>query len=158
MLGDKFHMARFAKRDWSGLDSSKDVGKRSFSSNSLFKDKKEELGLIFGWAIISNEKGMPYYDVQGDHIPEDAMLAAATEFMIDHRTMKVMHSGKSVGTVVFAWPMTQEIAAAMGVKSTRTGLMVAVKPNSKAILERFRNKQYTGFSIGGNRLVDEDVL
>lgn len=116
-----------------------------------------ELGLIFGWAIISNEDGKPYYDTQGDHIPEDAMLRAAADFMESKRTMKIMHNGKKVGTVVFAWPVTEEIARAMGLKAKCTGLMVAVKPDNPSVVERFRNNQYTGFSIGGNRLEDEEV-
>ena len=124
---------------------------------ALKTSKDGELGLIFGWAIISTENGKPYYDTQGDYIPDDSMLRAAAEFMESKRTMKVMHNGKKVGTVVFAWPVTQEIAQAMGLKTKCTGLMVAVKPDSPRVLERFKNKQYTGFSIGGNRLEDEDV-
>jgi hypothetical protein len=123
----------------------------------LLKAENKKLGLIFGWAIISSENGQPYYDTQGDHIPDDSMLRAATEFMESKRTMKIMHGGKKVGTVVFAWPMTPEIAQAMGVKGNRTGLMIAVKPDNPNVLERFRNSQYTGFSIGGNRLIDEDA-
>lgn len=123
---------------------------------TLIKADKD-LGLIFGWAIVSTEDGEPYYDVQGDHIPEDSMLEAAADFMLKHRTMKVMHSGKKVGSVVFAWPMTEEIADAMGISSNRTGLMIAVKPDNPNVIARFKDKQYTGFSIGGNRLIDEDV-
>lgn len=128
---------------------------RKYDCTLIKADKS--LGLIFGWAIVSTEDGEPYYDVQGDHIPEDAMLEAATDFMLKHRTMKVMHSGKKVGAVVFAWPMTEEIAKAMGLSCDRTGLMIAVKPDNPSVIERFKNSQYTGFSIGGNRLVDEDV-
>lgn len=120
------------------------------------KDDKGDLGLVFGWAIVSSENGEPYYDTQGDHIPDDSMLRAATEFMLSRRTMKIMHSGKQVGKVVFAWPMTPEIAEAMGINGGRTGLMIAVKPDNPNVLSRFRDGQYTGFSIGGNRLVDED--
>jgi putative serine protease XkdF len=140
------------------LDTVKDKVEHVEKTFKLFKaDKKKDLGLIFGWAIVSCEDCKPYYDTQGDHIPEESMLEAATDFMLNHRAMKVMHSGKKVGTVVFAWPMTEEIAEAMGIKSARTGLMVAVKPDSKRVLERFKDNEYTGFSIGGNRLIDEDV-
>jgi hypothetical protein len=117
----------------------------------------DNLGLIFGWAIVSSENGEPYYDTQGDHIPEDAMLSAAADFMLSNRSMKVMHEGKKAGSVVFAWPMTEEIARAMGISGERTGLMIAVKPDNPNVLARFRDKQYTGFSIGGTRLIDEEV-
>lgn len=118
----------------------------------------DPLGLVFGWAIVCKESGKPYFDTQGDHIPEDSMLKAATDFMLTKRDLKVMHKGKRVGTVVFAWPVTKDIAKAMGLDGSRTGLMIGVKPDSATIVDRFREGQYTGFSIGGNRLVDEPVL
>ena len=122
----------------------------------IFKFLKS-LGLVFGWAIVSKVGGEEYYDLQGDHIPEDAMLEAATKFMEEHRVMKVMHKGKQAGEVVFAWPMTTEIAKAMGLKSGTTGLMVGVKPTDKKVLKDFEDGTLTGFSIGGHRLVDEEV-
>ncbi len=115
------------------------------------------LGLVFGWAIVSKNGTADYYDVQGDHIPEESMLKAATEFMQSKRSMKIMHKGKSQGTVVFAWPMTTEVAKAMGVETQKTGLMIAVKPDSKDDLEKFASGEYTGFSIGGDRVTDEEV-
>lgn len=123
---------------------------------NLFKyDKK--LGLIFGWAIISKIGNHEYFDTQGDHIPEDAMLEAATEFMLKRRTLKLMHRGESKGDVVFAWPMTEDIMKAMRINSQTTGLMVAVKPTSKQLIEAAEQGILQGFSIGGYRLVDEEV-
>ena len=37
----------------------------------------EKLDLVFGGAIISKINGEDYIDLQGDIIPEDAMLEAA---------------------------------------------------------------------------------
>ena len=84
-------------------------------------------------------------------------MKAAADFMLSRRTMKIMHQGKKLGTVVFAWPMTDDIAKAMGLSGKRTGLMVGVKPDSKRVLEAFKTGKYTGFSIGGNRLEDQVV-
>lgn len=117
----------------------------------------EELGLVMGWAIISNIEGEPYFDKQGDHIPEDAMLEAASEFMRNSRVAGDMHDGESHGRIVFAWPMTEDIAKAFGFETTVTGLMVAMKPDNDEVLEKFRNGDYTGFSIGGRRIKDEPV-
>lgn len=118
-------------------------------------DKK--LGLIFGWAIISKKGGEDYYDLQGDHIPEEAMLEASAEFMQNSRTLKLMHKGEKRGTVVFAWPLTTEIAKAMGLRSSVTGLMIAVKPTNKKMLKDVEDGKLTGFSIGGFRIEDEDA-
>ena len=101
--------------------------------------------------------GEPYFDTQGDHIPEDAMLKAATDFMQHSRAAKEMHEGGQIGDIVFAFPMTEEIAKAFSIQTSQTGLMIAMKPDSSEALEKFRDGTYTGFSIGGFRVRDEDV-
>lgn len=116
----------------------------------------DSLGLVFGWAIICKEAGQDYFDVQGDNIPEDSMLKAATDFMLDSRVAKEMHAGDQKGEYVFAWPMTSECAKAMGITTDKTGLMVAAK-FSPAILAKFKDGTLTGFSIGGQRIRDEEV-
>ena len=115
------------------------------------------LGLIMGYAIICTEEGEPYFDLQGDHVPEDAMLKAALDFMENSRVAKEMHDGDQVGTVVFAWPMTADIAKAFDILTRRTGLMIAVRPSDKGMLEKFQLGELTGFSIGGTRGEDEEV-
>ena len=115
------------------------------------------LGLVFGWAIVCKQDGADYWDLQGDQIPEASMLAAATDFMGTARVSKEMHSGGEAGTVLFAFPLTDDIAKAFGLETKTTGLMIAVKPNDAATLAKFRDGTYTGFSIGGVRLEDEEV-
>ncbi len=117
----------------------------------------EKLGLVMGWAIVCKENGAPYFDLQGDHIPEDAMLKAALDFMENSRTVKEMHSGEKQGAIVFAFPLTEDVAKAFGVLSHKSGLMIAMKPDSDEMLEKFRTGEFTGFSIGGIRLEDEEV-
>jgi hypothetical protein len=117
----------------------------------------EDLGLVMGYAIVCEELGEPYFDVQGDHIPEDSMLKAALDFMENSRTAKEMHTGDGKGTVVFAWPMTTDVAKAFGITTDKTGLMIAMRPSSDEMLGKFRDGTYTGFSIGGSRIEDEEV-
>jgi len=114
------------------------------------------LGLVFGWAIVCKKGGVEYFDTQGDHIPEDSMLSAATDFMVNARVAKDMHAGDEIGPIVFAWPMTEDIAKAMSIETGTTGLMIAMQP-PPAILQKFRSGEYTGFSIGGRRVEDEEV-
>ena len=137
--------------DWTEKDDTYDKG----STATVFK-VDDGLGLVFGWAIVCAKNGTEYFDTQGDHIPEDSMLSAAADFMENSRVGKDMHAGDKVGPVVFAWPMTADIAKAMGIQTTQTGLMVAMKPPPE-ILTKFRNGEYTGFSIGGRRVHDEEV-
>ena len=116
----------------------------------------DSLGLVLGYGIICTEEGEDYFDLQGDHIPEDAMLKAATDFMLNSRKADTMHDFEEMGTVVFAWPMTEEIAKAYELDPVRTGLMIARKPSDE-VLEKFKSGEFTGFSIGGKRIKDEVV-
>jgi len=114
------------------------------------------LGLVFGFAIVSKIDGQDFFDSQGDHIPEDAMLKAATDFMKASRSAKEMHKGDQIGSIVFAFPMTMEIAKSLNITTKMTGLLIAMQPEP-SVLEKFANGTYTGFSIGGVRIKDQEV-
>ena len=123
------------------------------SAQILKVDKS--LGLVFGWGIICKTNGdQDYVDTQGHHIPEDEMLAGGAEFMKNSRVSGDMHArtadGQPVmdGEVIFAFPMTTEIAKAFGLTTEKTGLMIAARP-SAAVLAKFASGEYTGFSIAG---------
>lgn len=115
------------------------------------------LGLVMGFAIICKEDGEDYFDLQGDHIPEDTMLKASMDFMQNSQIVKEMHQGEQTGSVVFAFPLTTDIAKAFGITTEKTGLMIAAKPDDPSTLAKFQSGELTGFSIGGYRLEDEEV-
>lgn len=127
-----------------------------FETRTEFAKFDEELGLVMGYIIVCTKNGEPYFDLHGDHITEDAMLKAATDFMENSRTAKEMHSGESRGTIVFAWPMTADIAKAFDIETETTGLMIAMRPDEE-MLQKFKDGELTGFSIGGFRGIDEEV-
>lgn len=130
---------------------------RSFTASTAEVVKvDEELGVVIGWAIVCTEKGERYFDVQGDHIPEDAMLKAAVEFMAESRAAKEMHAGDVVGDS-WVFPLTGDIAKSLGLTTEKTGLLVMMRPRTEAMLAKFRDGTYTGFSIGGRRIEDEEV-
>lgn len=131
---------------------------KNFEINTEVIKVDPSLGLVMGMAIICKEDGVDYFDVQGDHIPEDAMLKAALDFMENSQVAKEMHSGEEKGTVVFAWPLTTDIAKAFGIETSTTGLMIAVRPHDDEMLAKFKSGELTGFSIGGRRITDEDVV
>ena len=115
----------------------------------------DSLGLVMGFAIVCKQDGEDYFDVQGDHIPEDAMLSAAVDFMQNSRVAKEMHAGDSKGSVLFAFPLTSKIAKSFGIETKTTGLMIAMKPDNADMLAKFKSGELTGFSIGGRRITDE---
>lgn len=145
-----------------------------FSSTVDFLKVDEELGLILGFAIVCTEDGEPYFDLGSvdpvtgvrtrDHIPDDAMLRKATNFMKNARVACDMHTrdaeGNVVpdGSVVFAFPLTAEIAKSLDITTQRTGLLVAVAPDNPETLAKARRGEYRGFSIGGSLGPDNEIL
>lgn len=115
----------------------------------------ETLGLVFGFAIICKQNGEDYYDLQEDHIPEESMLKASLDFMQNSRVAKEMHEGDEAGGVPFALPITTDMLEYLK-SSGQTGLLIGMLP-SPSMLGKFKSGELTGFSIGGNRLIDEEV-
>lgn len=121
----------------------------------------EGLGLVFGWAIVCTENGEPYFDLnvdrEGTHkgkkvpenIPEDVMLKSALDFSQESECPgNEMHAGADKGRHVFLFPMTGDIAKALGIETTKTGLLVCYKPPAD-VLAKYVSGEYTGFSIQG---------
>ena len=84
------------------------------------------------------------------------MLKAAADFAAGARPGKEMHSGPDVGQHVFLFPMTGEIAKALGIETKKTGLLIGYKPPAD-MLAKFKSGEFTGFSIGGYVEDSEDV-
>lgn len=136
-----------------GVDS---MTETAFETRAEVIKIDEELGLVFGWAIICTEKGEPYFDLQKDHIPDSTMLVSSTDFMKNSRAATEMHLRSDAGSVIFAFPLTAEIAKAFSIQTDRTGLMIAMAPDDE-MLSKFKSEELTGFSIGGKRGIDRVV-
>jgi putative serine protease XkdF len=144
--------------DWKGKKpKKKESAVGEFAITTKICKVDDSLGLVMGFAIVCKQDGEDYFDVQDDHIPEDAMLGAAVDFMQNSRVAKEMHAGDSKGAVLFAFPLTTEIAKSFGIETKTTGLMIAMKPDNADMLAKFKSGELTGFSIGGRRITDEAV-
>lgn len=128
---------------------------KRFETFCKVKDIDKKLGLVFGWAMITKEDGQPYFDSQGDSIPDETMLKRSAEFMLSKRVAGEMHEVED-GDVIFAFPLTEELAKKLDIVSKRYGLLYGVKPSAE-VFAKFESGEYTGFSIGGERL-DEEVV
>lgn len=115
-----------------------------------------EHGLVFGFGIVCTENGVDYFDVQEDNIPEKSMLKAAADFAATARPGNEMHTGPDSGQHVFLFPLTAEIAKALGITTKKTGLLLGYKPTPE-VLAKFKSGEYTGFSIEGVRIKDLEV-
>lgn len=110
-----------------------------------------ELGCVFGWALVSKLGGADYVDTQGNHVPEDAMLQAVDEFMKGERMASEQHARMNAGEVRYSFPLTGDIAKAMGIECDRTGWLVGVACDDQ-MLKRFLAGELTGFSVGGQHI------
>lgn len=130
-------------------------------STAEFLKVDESLGIVFGFAAVCTENGEPFYDKQDEHLPEEAMLKASADFMENARVSTDMHAraGEEVvpdGTVLFAFPLTGEIAKALSITSPRTGLLIGMKPSAE-VLAKCKAGDHRGFSIGGRYQHVEEV-
>jgi hypothetical protein len=128
---------------------------REFEKRGRFFKVDDGKGIAYGWAIVCTEKGKQYVDTQGDHIPEDAMAAAAEEFSNNSRVAKDMHTGGQIGDVPFIYPVMKS-SKDLGIDSARTGMLVGFKPSDPELLKLIASGERTGFSIGGTLLESDE--
>ncbi|MES0340722.1 MAG: XkdF-like putative serine protease domain-containing protein [Candidatus Humimicrobiaceae bacterium] len=127
-----------------------------FKADITVTGVNESLGIVFGWGMVTDVNGSPYYDTDNLHINSDLMVKATSGFMEDSRTSNDSHTTSDIGIVVHSFPLSKEIALSMGVTSNVNGWMVGVKPNEE-ILQKFISGEYKGFSIEGEgNIVDEE--
>lgn len=121
------------------------------------------LGVLFGFGIVCKKRNPAtgaleqYYDDGSESAPdfsegisEHEMLKASADFMAAERAIEVEHRGPIVGgTVLFAFPLTEEIAKALGIKSDQTGLLVGVRPSDPEVVQKALRGELRGFSIFG---------
>lgn len=131
-------------------------------------------GIVFGFAIVSkvrNAEGVyeDYYDLNvdtdGPHkgqrvpeaIPDDAILKAVVEATEPgtHLVGDEMHDGPDSGTYPFMFPLTEDIAKALGIDAPKLGLLVGYRPEPD-VLKKFQDGTYTGFSMTGGRVEFEE--
>lgn len=129
---------------------------QSFETTARVLKVDEELGMVFGFAIVSKVDGEPHFDRQGDHIPESAMLKASMRFAESARPALEMHKGEERGQNVFLFPLTSDIAKALNIETRKTGLLVGMKPDP-AMLQKFKSGELQAFSIGGRRVREEVI-
>ena len=108
----------------------------------------DELGLVFGWALTTKANGADYFDLQGDNIVEDDLIKVAAAFMEAGGAGDTMHDRQRDGRVVFAMPLTAEVAKAFGIETDTHGLMIAMKPSPEDFA-KFKTGELCGFSIDG---------
>lgn len=117
----------------------------------------EEQRMAYGWASVITENGEAVVDTQGDIIEADELVKATTNFMMDARMAKMMHSGDGIGEVVHSFPLTAELAKALGIDCTKEGWIVGVKVHDDEVWKACKDGKLKAFSIGGTGVREEAV-
>lgn len=124
--------------------------------NTTFKSEifkfNDEQKLVYGWAYVSTVKGEISLDHSGEYIRPDELVKAATNFMLDVRVAKAMHSGSQIGEIVHSLPVTNEIATSLGITTDREGWIICVKVHDDSVWEDVKSGKLQAFSIGGRAL------
>ena len=115
----------------------------------------DEQRMVYGWASVITEKGVPVVDRQDDMIEADTLVKAVNEFMEHVRVGKAMHVGEQVGVVVHSLPITKEIGDALGIQSDREGWVVAYKVYDDDVWAMVKSGELAAFSIGGKAIKEE---
>jgi hypothetical protein len=111
--------------------------------------KNDDLQLVIGVAMVSNET-----DSQGDVIDERELTKAAMKAL--GAKVKIDHQGNSVGRVVQSLALTQDVAKALGIRLPNAGQslwIVALKVDDAGTWARVKAGELgDGLSIGGRGL------
>lgn len=122
-----------------------------------FVKTDEEARVVYGWASVITEKGVPVLDLHGDRISCDEMMKAATDFMQDSRVAKAMHEGDSIGEILHSFPLTKELASSLGIVCEKEGWIVGMKVHDDDVWGKIKSGAYSAFSIGGTATFEADA-
>ena len=115
----------------------------------------DEQRIVYGWASVVTENGVPVVDRQGDVIEADTLVKAVNDFMEHVRVGKTMHSGEQTGMVIHSLPVTKEICESLGIQCNREGWIVAYKVYDDAVWAMVKSGELAAFSIGGRAVKEE---
>lgn len=152
---DKTSARYWSCRMWEADTSVSEMTKAESSPEGKILKVDDEQRMVYGWASVVTEKGVPVVDRQGDVIEADTLVKAVNNFMEYVRVGKAMHTGEQVGVVVHSLPVTKEICDALGIQSDREGWVVAYKVYDDSVWAMVKSGELSAFSIGGRATKEE---
>lgn len=118
------------------------------TKGEIFKINDEQR-MVYGWASVISEDGIPVKDRQGDIVEAPTLESAVNKFMETVRVGKKMHSGEQIGVIVHSFPLTNDIAKSIGIETNREGWIIGMKVNDEETWNRVKKGELRAFSIGG---------
>ena len=121
----------------------------NFSANAKITKIDDEKHLVFGWASIIEENGVPVVDLQGDVIDEPTLEEMAHKFITESRKAKANHFGKKVGEIVESCVFSKQLQQALGIDLMKVGWFIVVKVYDPDVWQMVKSGELQAFSIGG---------
>lgn len=128
-----------------------------FTTEVYKVEKADGRTLLYGFAACDTVGGKAYFDLQGDHLPGPVLEEAALDYAKYSRVVLYEHDGEPVGKAVFVFPLTEELAAELGIESGRTGILVGLEVD-KQTSDAYDAGLIAGFSIGGMMVKEGDEV
>jgi cation transport regulator ChaB len=120
-----------------------------YSSSVKIIKMDDEQRVVWGWASVATEDGKAVFDVHGDHIPMSELTKASIDFMENVRVGKSLHQGEQTSSVIGCLPLSQELAKALGIETTREGLIMGFRVHDDATWGLIKSGELPALSIGG---------
>lgn len=115
----------------------------------------DALRVVWGWASVAVEKGVPVIDKQNHIVEIDGLQKAAHNFVAEFRTGSNTHKSLGVGTVVESMVFTKEVQKSLGIDLGREGWYIGMKIHDDALWQRVKKGEMKGFSIGGTAVLED---
>lgn len=137
--------------------TAKDQALKSMRFDVPISKTVEDQNLVFGWASVIEENGVPIYDLQGHRISEDELEKAFYRYAEDARVAGEMHAeyGEQIGKLVEAMVFTKAKQAALGIELGKVGAWVGYRV-SPAVFAKIKDGTYKMLSIGGAGRLEDD--
>lgn len=109
--------------------------------------------VVYGWASVVEEAGVPVVDLQGDIIAPAELEKAAIDYVLHSRIGGDMHTRTGVSTLVASLVTTADLTKALfpgvDVSQIPVGWIVGFKIHDEAVWKSVQQGEYVGFSIHG---------
>jgi hypothetical protein len=110
----------------------------------------EDRQLVYGWALVSTERGASIVDLQDDVVDTDDLRDTAHAFVKGDRTLGRMHVQMGVGEVVESVVFTKALQDALGIDLGCEGWFIGVHVTDPETWQSVKKGELTMFSIGGS--------
>lgn len=138
--------------------TAKDQALKSMRFDVPISKTVEDQNLVFGWASVIEENGVPIHDLQGHRISEDELEKAFYRYAEDARVAGEMHAeyGEAIGKMIECVVLTKAKQEAIGIVGLgKVGAWVGYRV-SPAVFAKIKDGTYKMLSIGGHSQIEDD--